>query len=122
LTEKSIGLILQVTLGGCAADFRPQPVSDRVFKFVVASRNVGFHIFNRRSFTCEQYKIFFHLWSNGGAHWISELNNYEQEEEDQWTTVLSKKDRIAKSYADVIRQGNLVTLSGDQCRSLCLIE
>jgi hypothetical protein len=42
LSEHSIGFILQATLGGVAADFRPQQISDWVFKFVVASRNVGF--------------------------------------------------------------------------------
>jgi hypothetical protein len=46
LSEHSIGFILQATLGGVAADFRPQQISDWVFKFVVASRNVGFHIYN----------------------------------------------------------------------------
>jgi hypothetical protein len=33
-----------VTLGGIATDFRPQQVSDRVFCFVVASKNVRFHV------------------------------------------------------------------------------
>jgi hypothetical protein len=42
----SIGLLLQATLGSNAADFRPQFISDRVYSFVVASRNVGFHILN----------------------------------------------------------------------------
>jgi hypothetical protein len=37
-----------------------------------------------------------------GAHWISELTKYEQEDDDQWTTILSKKSRRAKSYADVV--------------------
>jgi hypothetical protein len=102
LNEKYIGHILQATLGGCVVDFRPQPISDQVFKFVVASHNVGFHIYNLRSYSCKQYKVFFHLWSNGGAHWISELTKYEQEEDDQWTMILSKKSRRAKSYADVV--------------------
>jgi hypothetical protein len=48
-------------LGGSAADFRPQKISDAVFKFVVASRNVGFHIYNLKSFACDQYQIFFNL-------------------------------------------------------------
>jgi hypothetical protein len=59
LSEESIGFILQATLGGVAVDFRPTQISVRVFKFVVASRNVGFHIYNLRSFSCDQYKIFF---------------------------------------------------------------
>jgi hypothetical protein len=49
------------------ADFKPIQISDRVFHFVVASKNVGFHIYNLRSFACEQYHIFFNLWGNRGA-------------------------------------------------------
>jgi hypothetical protein len=73
LSEQSINLILQATLGGNAIDFRPQQVSDRVFKFFVASKNVGFHIYKLRSFSCDQYQIFFNLRSNGGAHWQSHI-------------------------------------------------
>jgi hypothetical protein len=68
LSEQSISLILQATLGGNAVDFIPQQVSDRVFKFFVASKNVGFHIYKLWSFSCDQYQIFFNLRSNGGAH------------------------------------------------------
>jgi hypothetical protein len=65
LSEDSIGLILQATLGGVVADFRPQQISDWVFKFVVTSKNVGFHIYNLQSFSCDQYMIFFNLWDPG---------------------------------------------------------
>jgi hypothetical protein len=61
LLEFSIEMILQATIGRVAADFRPQQISNRVFKFVVTSKNVGFHIYNLCSFSCEQYKIFFNL-------------------------------------------------------------
>jgi hypothetical protein len=61
LSEHSVGLILQATMGGTATDFSPVQLSDRVFSFVVASKNVGFHIYNLRSFACEQYQVFFHL-------------------------------------------------------------
>jgi hypothetical protein len=83
----SIGKILQATIGGTVANFRPQWISDRVYKFVVAFKNVGFHIYNLRSFSCDQYKIFFHLWSNGGAHWVSESQKFFREENEQWITV-----------------------------------
>jgi hypothetical protein len=61
LSEHSIGAILQATLGGYAADFRPVLLYDRVFHFSVASRNVGFHIHKLQSFSCDRYLIFFHL-------------------------------------------------------------
>jgi hypothetical protein len=122
LSEESIGFILQATLGGVAVDFRPTQISGRVFKFVVASRNVGFHIYNLRSFSCDQYNIFFNLWGNGGAHWQSEANRYFREEESQWITVLSRKDQRNRSYADVVNQqkpvsgANAIPLGSNQDR------
>jgi hypothetical protein len=87
LSEYSIDFLLQTTLGGTAVDFRPQQISDMVFKFVVASHNVGFHIYNLRSFSCDEYHIFFNLWNNGGAHWQSEVEKYFKEQAAQWTEV-----------------------------------
>jgi hypothetical protein len=56
LSETLIGLILQATLGTTAADFRPQQSSDRVFKFVVVSKNVVFiYIYILKFFSYEQY-------------------------------------------------------------------
>jgi hypothetical protein len=53
LSKQSVGFLLQATIGGTAVDFRPQQISERVFKFVVNSRNMGFHVYNLRSFTCD---------------------------------------------------------------------
>jgi hypothetical protein len=80
-----------------------------VFKFVVASRNVGFHIYKLRSFSCEHYQIFFNLWNDGGAHWQSESERYFREEDSQWTKVVNRKGRKNLSYADVVR--NLMPVS-----------
>jgi hypothetical protein len=89
--------------------FRPQQISDRVFKFVVASRNVGFHIYNLRSFSCEQYKIYFNLWSNGGPNWVSEAEKFFKEEECQWSLVSHRKAKNSRSYAEVVSKGPLHT-------------
>jgi hypothetical protein len=103
LLEKTIGFLLEATIGGTAVDFRLQQISDRVFKFVVASHNVGFHNYNLRSFSCEEYHIFFNLWSNGGAHWQSESEKYFKEEAAQWTKVKGKRSSQRKSYADIVK-------------------
>jgi hypothetical protein len=87
LSKHTIGSLLQATLGGTTVDFRPQQISDMVFKFVVASHNVGFHIYNLRSFSCDEYHVFFNLWNNGGAHWQSKAAKYFKEEAAQWTEV-----------------------------------
>jgi hypothetical protein len=102
LNEHSVGLILQATLGAIATDFKPIQISDRVFRFVVASKNVGFHIYNLRSFACEQYHIFFNLWGNGGANWVQEFRKYLAKEDDQWTLVHSKNFPAQKSFRDVV--------------------
>jgi hypothetical protein len=44
LSKQSVGFLLQATIGGTAVDFRPQQISERVFKFVVNSRNMGFQV------------------------------------------------------------------------------
>jgi hypothetical protein len=59
LSEHSIGVIVQATLGGYAAEFRPVQISDQVFRFSVASRNVGFHIRKLRSFSCDLIRFSF---------------------------------------------------------------
>jgi hypothetical protein len=59
--KQSVGFLLQTTIGGVAIDFRPQQLSERVFKFKMNSRNVGFHVYNLRSFTRDQYKVFFFI-------------------------------------------------------------
>jgi hypothetical protein len=97
LDDHSVGFLLQATLGGVAADFMPQQLSDGVFKFSVASRDVEFHIYNLQMFACDQYKIF-HLYGNGGAHWISEFKKYIREEEDEWKPVLRKNSRVSFLY------------------------
>jgi hypothetical protein len=50
LTDHSVNLILQATLGRAVADFRPKRISERVYQFLAASRNVRFHIDKIRSF------------------------------------------------------------------------
>jgi hypothetical protein len=64
LSEITVGLLLQAILGGVAAYFRPQRILDRVFKFLVPSKNVGFHVYKLRSFSCAQYQLFFNLWES----------------------------------------------------------
>jgi hypothetical protein len=63
---------------------------------------------NHRSFSCDQYKIFFNLWGNGGAQWQPEYKKYCDEESKQWTEVLGKQDRNRRSsYVDVVKGHHL---------------
>ena len=58
---ESVGVILQATLGGLASDFRVSQLGDRVFRFVVSTRAVGFYVRDLQSFECKLYKVSFHL-------------------------------------------------------------
>lgn len=101
LNEESVGKILQATIGGTAVDFKPMQLDDRVFGFSVTAKLVGLHIYGLRSYECSNYKIYFHLWGQGGASWTREAQDYEAEEENSWT--LLQRKRAPKSYAEVVK-------------------
>lgn len=98
LSPGSVGLILQATIGGVASDFRVSLLQDRVFRFFVSSKPVGLFINRMGSFECELYKLYFHLWGNGGPNWRHEFNLFRAEEEASWSNVHRKK-----SFADAVR-------------------
>lgn len=98
LTEESVAFALASCLGGAPAGFHVQFLSDRHFRFSVANKRVGFHVYNIRRFIGAHFDAYFHLWHNGSANWECEKRLWEIEQELQWTTVLSKSGkRIAKS-------------------------
>ena len=113
LSPVSVGFLLQATIGGVAEDFEVLPLSDRVFRFSVSLSGVGFHVVKLHSFECSLYKIYFHLWSNGGPHWFKEWKSFCSEEEASWS--VQKKAAKASpsvlrsnlSYADVVRSSVL---------------
>lgn len=80
LTEFSVGLILQGTIGGSMTCFKVSTLSDRVFKFSVAAKETGLFIRRLFAFECDLYKVSFHLWGNGGPNWRSELKLFMEEE------------------------------------------
>jgi len=87
----SVCLILQATIVGNAAHFRASQLSDRTFKFFVSSRQIGFFIVNRRSFSCSLYKLSFHLWGNGGPDWKREYAFFYAEEALSWKFISRTK-------------------------------
>jgi hypothetical protein len=68
LTEDSVGICLQSILGGTAEDFDPFLLEDQIFRFAVASKQVGFMILELVSFSCEWFKLGFFLLNDGGFH------------------------------------------------------
>lgn len=108
LSADSVSLLLQATIGGSAPHFHVSQLGDRVFKFFVSSKPVGFFVRNLRSFECNLFKLSFHLWGRGGPDWRREWKLFVSEEEASWSKVGSKKS-LEKSFADVVRN---IPLSG----------
>lgn len=82
LSIASVRLLLQATIGGIASDFRVSQLGDRVFRFVVSAKPVGLFITKLVSYECKLYRVFFHLWGNGGPNWRHELSLFLREEEN----------------------------------------
>jgi hypothetical protein len=58
---------------------------------------VGFLVHSLKSFTCNAFKCYFHLWGNGGPHWRSEFKNWQLQCQQEWTLVSPNKGRTDKS-------------------------
>jgi hypothetical protein len=63
-----VGYLLQGALGGSTLDFNVIQIVDRVCKFSVSCREVGFLINQLHSYQCDSFIVFFNLWNNGGAN------------------------------------------------------
>lgn len=105
LNEQSMVLILQSCLRGKDVDFHVIHLSSMMFRFSVASKNVGFLIYRVKSYVCASFAVFFSLWGSGGPDWKKNLDLWVREQEDEWTVYRSKSSRRSsfKSYADVVK-------------------
>lgn len=48
--------------------------------------------------------LYFHLWNNGTPHWEREKRLWEEEQEKEWTEVMSKRSKRAAAKKAVITQ------------------
>lgn len=104
--------MLQASLGGNHALFNVARLGERVFCFSVASKKVGFFIYNMRSYECQKFKVFF---PSLGEWWPSvnrEFAQWNQEEDSEWTLVQRKKKPPKKSCAEVAKLGYNKVLTG----------
>ncbi|TVT99539.1 hypothetical protein EJB05_55088, partial [Eragrostis curvula] len=108
LTGDLIARILQAILGGNAEFFKVSQLGDRVFKFSVASKKVGFYIYNLKSYECDAFKVLFHLWGHGGPQSQQEASRWESEQDAEWTTVTYKKNRGKRSYVDAVKSASVL--------------
>lgn len=90
-----------------------------MFRFSVSASSVGFHVLKLRSFSCSAYKVYFHLWSNGGPQWIKEWKSFQSEEKLSWTLIqrnqpgkIKAPSTIHFSFAEAVQHN---VLSGANC-------
>jgi hypothetical protein len=111
LNENSIGLLLQATWV--------------VLRLILGCNNFLTGFSNLRlplqmwDFTFTSFvfmlviKIFFNLYGNGGAHWISEYKKFLREEAEEWTPVLGKRANYQRQFyraAETVLPGSDRTL------------
>jgi hypothetical protein len=100
LNVDSVSMMLQACLGGNAKDYNVFHLSGWMFKFSVSCKDVGFMIYKLKSFSCKPFRIFFHLYGEGGPNWRRDYELWHEEQEAEWHIVGPKSK---KSYSDVVR-------------------
>jgi len=95
LNEDSVAAALEAAIGGSGIDFMVFLITDKVFGFQVSCKVVAMIIIRLRSFSCDQFKCYFHLWSNGGPNWSREFKIWNLECDAEWIPVSPSKRRAA---------------------------
>jgi hypothetical protein len=98
-----VGLLLQSSVGGEAGLFRVSQLADRVFRFLLSCRIVGFAVYRLRSYSCSMFKAYLHLWNSGGPNWFIEWQRYSVEESKSWKLVSHRCSSLA-SFAKMARK------------------
>jgi hypothetical protein len=96
LTEESVGIALEAAIGGYCGYLKVSLLRERVFSFVVSTKQVGFEIINMRFYSCPQFKCYFNLWGLGGPNWAREFRLWQNECNEEWTLVSPSKKHLAQ--------------------------
>ena len=70
LDPHTVSVSLHALFGGYAQGFRVRHLKDRSFKFSVASKSVGFEIYNAGKVVEKEFEMVFNLWNFGGPDWL----------------------------------------------------
>jgi hypothetical protein len=89
----TVGLVLQACFGDPASRFRVSCLRERVFRFSVDSRALGFQIYNAGKVVDPIFEFHISLWGNGGPNWIIEERKFYREEEEYWKSVISPQKK-----------------------------
>jgi hypothetical protein len=113
---------LKYCIGNSESDFHVTHIRDRVFRFIVISKAVGFLVYNLRSFSCLSFICHFHLLGFGGPNWVHEHSLWLAEQESSWQTMSHRNPPLtganvipvaSRSFADVARSTHLDPISSD---------
>lgn len=113
LSVDFVSTILCSILGGEEKVFNVLPLGDRVFRFLVSRKAVGFQVLDLRFFETDAFKVFFHLWHDGGPRWRHEFCLWRIEEDALWSVVRKPIPNHHRSYAGQL--GPMQTHLGGQC-------
>jgi hypothetical protein len=97
LFKDSVGIALEASIGGLCDDLMVTQLSDRVFWFSVNAKSVGFMVHDLRSFSCAQFKCYFHLWGHGGPNWSKEFSLWQKECDNDWVLISPGKKRATQA-------------------------
>jgi hypothetical protein len=75
----SVSIALESCIGGLCDDLFVIQLGDRVFRFSVNSKAVGFMVYDLKCFSSDSFKCYFHLWGNGGPAWKREFVSWQRE-------------------------------------------
>jgi hypothetical protein len=94
MEEEYVSLALEASLGGFCGSLKVSQIADRVFSFCVSNKKVGFHITKMRSYSCPQFKCYFHLWGKGGPNWQWEFDRWKSELQEEWVLISPSKKAL----------------------------
>jgi hypothetical protein len=90
LDNHTVSLSLQSCFGGSSSLFQVCNLRERVFRFTVSSRSVGFEIYNSGKISEKDFDLHIFLWGNGGPNCVFEEKKYYKELVEEWTVVSNK--------------------------------
>ena len=71
----------------------------------MSNKLISFHIVKLKSFQSSCFKVFFHLWSNGGPHWELEFVDYCKEEASSWCEIRRNSSTNKQKYISAASKG-----------------
>lgn len=92
----TVSVVLQSCFGGYPQGFCVHCLKDRTFQFSVASKYVGFKVYNAGRISEKDFEIVFNLWGNGGPLWCREELNFYREQDAEWSLVY-RNGRVVNS-------------------------